>query len=278
MLCNSYHEHAAMVLSSGTNRRAFTRVELLVLVALSAVLAGVLLPAILRADADADRLRCQNNLKDLGIAVHNCNDTYAKLPPAVGSFPAANSDGTVQFYLLPFVEQEELFKDGADGAGGFSVWSKGVYNKPVTNFLCPADASGGDAHLFMDWLATSSYASNYLVFAQGGARIPASFPDGTSNTILFAERFQICNQSPCAWAYSGETEWAPTFAYSSVAKFQTQPAQAQCNPALAQGIHPGGIEVGIADGSARTVANSITPQTWYYACCPNDGMVLGPDW
>jgi type II secretory pathway pseudopilin PulG len=277
-MCDFYSEDLAMIRSPGTNRCGFTMVELLILLASAVILAGVLLPALVRADADADRLRCQNNLKELGLAVHNCNDTYGKLPPTIGSFPAANSDGTVQFYLLPFVEQDELYKDSADGAGGFSVWSNGVHSKPVTNFLCPADASGGDSHLYQDWLATSSYASNFLVFALGGASIPRSFPDGTSNTLLFAERFQICNQTPCAWAYSGETEWAPTFAYSIVAKFQTQPAQAQCNPALAQGIHPGGIEVEMADGSARTVANSITPQTWYYACCPSDGMVLGPDW
>jgi type II secretory pathway pseudopilin PulG len=267
-----------MIRSPGINRRGFTMMELLVLVTMAIVLAGVLLPALVRADADADRARCQNNLKGIGLACHNCNDTYGKLPPTVGSFAAASSDGTVQFYLLPFVEEDKLWQGAADGGGGFSVWINDTYSKKVPYFLCPADASGGDSHLYNSYLATGSYASNYLVFALGGASIPRSFPDGTSNTILFAERFQICNQTPCAWAYSGESEWAPTFAYSSVAKFQTQPAHAQCNPALAQGIHPGGIEVGMADGSARTVASTITPQTWYYACCPNDGMALGPDW
>jgi hypothetical protein len=236
----------------------------------------VLLPALIRADADADRAKCQNNLKQLVLAVHNCNDAYGNLPPSVGSFQAATSDGTVHFYLLPFVEQEELYKDGADGGGGFSVWNKGVHSKIVPVFLCPADASGGDTHLYNGWLATSNYAANYLVFALGGASIPRSFPDGTSNTIVFAERFQLCNQTPCAWAYSGESEWAPLIAYSSVAKFQQAPAQAECNSALAQGIHPGGIQAG--DGSVRFVTSSISPQTWYYACCPNDGMVLGPDW
>jgi prepilin-type processing-associated H-X9-DG protein len=68
------------------------------------------------------------------------------------------------------------------------------------------------------------------------------------------------------------------FAYSSVAKFQQQPSQTKCNPALAQEIHPGGIQVGMGDGSVRSVQNSITPVTWYYACNPKDGMPLGSDW
>jgi hypothetical protein len=96
--------------------------------------------------------------------------------------------------------------------------------------------------------------------------------------MAFAERYQICNSQPCAWGYSGETEWAPLFAYSSVAKFQTQPTKTHCNPALAQGIHTGGILVAMCDGSVRTVNSAVSPQTWYCACDPSDGIPLGTDW
>ena len=279
MMSRDFHsEDLVMIRSDKTSRRGFTMVEMLVLLALVVVLAGVLLPALLRADERADRITCQNNLKQILLAMHNCNDMHGKLPPTVGSFPGAISDGTVQFYLLPFLEEEKLFNDAADGSGGFSVWVNSTYSKKVPVFICPADSSGGDDHMFNDWLATSNYAANYLVFALGGASFPRSFPDGTSNTIAFAERFQICNQTPCAWAYSGESEWAPMFGYSSLGKFQLMPEQARCNPALPQGLHSGGIEVGMGDGSVRFVDSAITPQTWWCAVCPNDGLPLGSDW
>jgi prepilin-type processing-associated H-X9-DG protein len=210
--------------------------------------------------------------------MHNCNDTYAKLPPSVGSFPNATSDGTLPFYLLPFVEQDNLYKLGDDGAGNFSVWNKDVYSHQVAMFVCPNDTSGGAQHMYDGWLATTNYASNFLVFGLGGASIPATFQDGTSNTIVLAERYQMCNRTPCGWAHSAESEWAPIFAYSSVAKFQSQPAQAQCNPALAQRIHGGGINVALGDGSVRNLQDVISPETWYYALTPAGGEVLGADW
>jgi prepilin-type N-terminal cleavage/methylation domain-containing protein len=267
-----FHSHAA------GRRRGFTLFELLVVLALLAVLLGLLLPAVQKVREAASRMQCQNNLKQIVLACHNCNDTYGKLPPSVGSFPNATSDGTLQFYLLPFVEQDALYNLGNDGAGNFSVWNKNIYGHNIPVFHCPDDTSSGPTHLYDGWLATTNYAANFMVFALGGAKIPDSIPDGTSNTLFFAERYQVCNHTPCAWAYSGESEWAPMFAYSSVAEFQAQPAQAQCNPALAQGIHSGGIQVGLGDGSVRFVGNSITPLTWYCACNPNDGMNLGSDW
>jgi prepilin-type N-terminal cleavage/methylation domain-containing protein len=264
-----FHSHAA------DRRRGFTLFELLIVLALLVVLLGLALPAVQKVRQAADRNKCSNNLKQLVLACHNCNDTYGKMPPTVGSFPNATSDGTLHFYLLPFVEQDALYNLGNDGAGNFSVWNKNVYSQNIPVFHCPNDASGGSSHLYDGWLATTNYAANFMVFALGGARIPASIPDGTSNTLFFAERYQICNQTPCAWAYSGESEWAPMFAYSSVAKFQLQPAQAQCNPALAQAIHPGGIQVGMGDGSVRSISNSLDSRTWWIAICPNDGLPLG---
>jgi prepilin-type processing-associated H-X9-DG protein len=196
----------------------------------------------------------------------------------VGSYPDGNSDGTVFFYILPYLEQDNLYKNAGDGKGNYSAWTNSTYSVLIKTYLCPSDGSSGERPLYDGWLATSSYAANFLVFRTGGARFPASIADGTSNTIFFAERYQVCNQTPCAWAYSSETEWAPIFAYSSFAKFQSHPGKTQCNPGLAQEIHPGGIQVGMGDGSVRLVNNAISPQTWYYALTPAGGEVLGSDW
>jgi prepilin-type N-terminal cleavage/methylation domain-containing protein len=263
----------------GINRGGFTLLELLMVSALLVVSLGLALPAAQNAREAADRLKCQNNLMHMTLATIDCADTNAGvLPPSVGSYLKADSDGTLFFYILPYLEQEKVYKNAGDGKGNFSVWINNTYSVKIPTYLCPSDGSGGDQHLYDGWLATTSYSGNFLVFGLGGTKYPADIPDGTSNTIFFAERYQVCNQTPCAWAYSAESEWAPIFAYSSVAKFQEQPGQTQCNPALAQGVHPGGIQVGLGDGSVRSIDPSISTQTWWRACCPNDGMPIGSDW
>jgi hypothetical protein len=112
----------------------------------------------------------------------------------------------------------------------------------------------------------------------GTARIPASFPDGTSNTLMFTERHQMCHGTPNGWGYSSLYYWTPMFAFYSKGKFQNVPSDAECDPALAQSSSAAGIQVALGDGSARTVSDRISPQTWYFVCDPADGNVIGPDW
>src|SRR5262249_35838917 len=133
------------------------------------------------------------------------------------------------------------------------------------------------SHLFDGWLATSSYAANYLALG-AGARIPNSFPDGTSNTIVFTERYQVCQGVPCAWGYSGGTEWAPAFAYLSQARDQIQPSQPECISTVPQSPHSSVINVAMADGSVHSLSNNVGPMTWYFACTPAGGEVLGSNW
>jgi prepilin-type N-terminal cleavage/methylation domain-containing protein len=256
--------------SKGINRRGFTLFELLIVLALVVSLFGLLLPALQKVREAADRTKCTNNLHQIMIAAHNFDATNQVLPPAIGPMPGKPGDGTVFFHLLPYVEQDNLFANGHDENGDPTPWGGEVYSGKVPVLLCPSDGTGGRDHLYQDWLATSSYAANYLVFETGGATL-ARIPDGTSNTMGLAERYQICNDVPCAWAYSSDTEWAPICARFCYAKFQMHPLPGQCNPALPQALHASGIQIAMLDGSVRTVANSGSPQTWYYACTPNGG-------
>jgi type II secretory pathway pseudopilin PulG len=274
-----------------TCRRGFTLFQLLLLLALLAILLGLLLPAVQKVRDAARRSQDSNNLKQICLATINCADTNnGTLPPVVGWYPNKdattpnNGYGTLFFLILPYIEQDNLYKSALDD-GKYRVDAGGVRGMVVKTYVSPSDPGTGKDLIHDGWLAKSNYAANFLVFGNpakesldGDSKFPASIPDGTSNTILFAQRYQTCNGDLCAWGYDGGTAWVPAFAYLNQGKFQARPAAAQCDAALAQGLQAQGIEVGMGDGSTRFVASTISPQTWWAACTPAGGEVLGPDW
>jgi prepilin-type processing-associated H-X9-DG protein len=274
-----------MCCSNRRRPRGFTLVELLVILAVLAFLLGLLLTAVQKVREAASRAQCQNNLRQIILGTINLADTYGgRLPPLAGPFPNNKSEGTVFYYILPYLEQDSVYKNGDDGKGNFSVWRANTQGKVVKTYICPTDASGPESGVYKNFLATSNYAANFLAFGDpakktldGKNRYPASFTDGTSNTIMFTERYQMCKDSPCAWGYAGTYYWTPMYGYYSEGKFQVTPKAADCDPALAQSPHPGGINVGMADASVRFLQQTVSPQTWWHATTPAGGEVLGDD-
>ena len=257
-------------------RTGFTMIELLVILAILVFVLGMLYPAIRQVQRAASRTQSINNLRQLALAMHNIHSVYNKMPPVVGSFPNKDKKaGTLFFHILPYLEQENVYQK-ADG----DVTKNATYGTVIPTYLNHKDTSAPPNNRYKGWLATTSYAANWMVFGHtdGGTATFGMITDGTSNTIAFAERYQVCNGTPCAWGYFSLYTWAPMYAYYSKGKFQNAPKQADCNPALPQAIDRAGIQVAIADGSARTVSENISSETWYNATDPADGNILGPDW
>ncbi len=125
-------------------RKAFTLLELVVVLAIIAVLVGLLLPAVINVRAAVTRLRCQNNLKQIGLACHAYHDAYGAFPPGYTAWPSRDSSVTSPGWgwasrLLPFVEQEAVYNRIHFDLPIENPLNAEARNTPIQVFICPAD-------------------------------------------------------------------------------------------------------------------------------------------
>ena len=226
-----------------TSRRGFTLIELLVVISIIAVLIALLLPAVQSAREAARRAQCTNNLKQLGLAVHNYHSSVNVIP-ALSMFPGGQYTLTGVFSaswgiaILPYIEQSTLFSAYNFSAPAVVNTSTGFENTTVTytqiaTFLCPSENETIRPAL----TATTNYVGNYggpgQINAYSGTIVPVGDPnvingygssigrvgpvtfesirDGSSNTALFSERLHGTTSFPTAHPGPGANAKRGTF-------------------------------------------------------------------
>jgi prepilin-type N-terminal cleavage/methylation domain-containing protein/prepilin-type processing-associated H-X9-DG protein len=206
-----------------TSRRGFTLIELLVVIAIIAILIGLLLPAVQKVRESAARAKCQNNLKQMGLAFHNYHDANQRLPAgyvATAAYPDTTPGWGWGTYVLPYLEQDSLYRQ--------LDLTKPVKNSPAVQtvvrlYLCPSDNPPADAFTLSDETfgtllsaAPSSYAGcvgdddaeadgetgNGVLYRNSKVRF-GDVTDGTSQTILVGERAWAQAQGVWAGAPQG---------------------------------------------------------------------------
>ncbi len=271
-------------------RAAFTLIELLVVIAIIAILIGLLVPAVQKVRAAAARTQCANNLKQVGLALHNYHDTNKK-------FPTANSPvfGSAFTHILPFVEQDNIRKVYDTNLPPTSPPNSTVTMLPIQIYICPsmvAPPSPPAAY-------TTHYASYAVCIGSNEAWAPppdngaivrsnntgspvildqgkrlTDLTDGTSTTFLVGEMgYQLKDYLFASGPFAGSprggnTSWA--FGYTSYSFGSTKVMMNTVGPTTGlldrlqtfRSDHTGGCNFLFADGSVHFLSNGIDLTTY----------------
>ncbi len=278
------------------SRRAFTLIELIVVIAIISVLMGLLLSAVQKVRESAARTRCINHLKQLALASHGYHDSTGRLPPGQS---LTGDQGRFKFLgwqarLLPHLEQATLWREIEDAFSTdpkpLQFWGHPPHERilatPVGLFACPSDArTPGPASVAPFRFALTSYVGvegtdhvqrNGCLFQDSSVKF-SDVTDGTSSTLLIAERPPASNYK-FGWWYRGwgqnqtgsaemllgarEINTSVNFCNEGPYSFQAGRIDRFCDVFHFWSLHAGGAHFAFADGSVRFLnysASDIVP-------------------
>ena len=290
--------------------KGFTLIELLVVIAIIAILIALLLPAVQQAREAARRTQCRNNLKQLGLALHNYHDVHLTFPPSVIGEPDDSNSLEQHGYgwgtmLLPYLDQTNLYTQlGVDGIhpndpameiGFFELQGgarAGLEETKLTIFRCPSstlnDVTEGHSDAWHNGYGTSDYKGSQGpefpadqedgIFGNKAGRSGAKMrqiTDGTTNTLAFGESsyFTIDDGEPKDFP-----TWVGMIGEDEQILFKSEPSDiinSDINDDSAFSQHTGGCHFTLCDGSVRFISESIDTTVYFNLGAKSDGEVVG---
>jgi hypothetical protein len=259
----------------------FTLVQALVVILVFAALVGAAVPAVLWARKAAERTTTMNNLAKCAKTVHLAHDQFKTFPPYYGIYAAKRTMAPQTFHTHLLL----------------LLYSEAVNTGPVGDAIVPFYLSPMDTTITDGGAGAVNFALNLrLYYTQGGVgtlapqtsmiypKMPGSFPDGVSHTLLYATRYMNCGEAGGSkWSDSGNnaigSPTAATFG-SSLAIWQLAPTRAACDPiaGTATSFAADAIHVAMCDASVRVLKADITAKTWAEHHLPGGSPPGGPDW
>jgi prepilin-type N-terminal cleavage/methylation domain-containing protein/prepilin-type processing-associated H-X9-DG protein len=287
---------------SGPSRpRAFTLVELLVVIAIIGVLVALLLPAVQAAREAARRTSCLNNATQIGLAIHNFEFHFEALPPGVTNptGPIRNEpQGTHVGWIvrvLPYLEQRVLFDKFDQAAGAYADSNAPIRAAQIRPLECPSD--GTSMINTTGTVARSCYAGCYhdaeapidadnhgLLFLNSRVKYSDIY-DGSSATILLSEA--LTAPDPLGWVSgtratlrnTGSIEKPSPSLQHAAAATNDEREKETIGSLVVGGFgshHPGGLNVGFADGSTRFLSQNTEPTILRQLGNRADGEIMKP--
>ena len=286
-------------------RRGFTLIELLVVIAIIAILIALLLPAVQQAREAARRSQCKNNLKQLGLALHNYHDNSLTFPlsKTTATAPARYRSGYVG--MLPYLDQAPMYNTMDQSLSQLVAPNLQFNTRVISVLVCPSDPDSGRTDLGGADGSTTGAGADYSFnvgdnrnsttttgapgtdsYGNIGLGVPGRGPftryswvsrirditDGTSNTIALGESLA----SHCIWQAAWSVQSFATTAFPpnyANATFKASPGNPDCIGY--RSAHVGGVHVLMLDGAVRFISDNISGTTLNALASRANGEVVG---